>query len=67
MMNTKQFIQKAKELHPQYDYSEVEYLNSNTKITLKDSEGNSFDITPATLMKRPTKGYDSTEDRMDDF
>jgi hypothetical protein len=41
------FIEKSKELHfDKYDYSKVEYITSNKKVTLICKEHGEFDITP---------------------
>jgi len=45
--NTKEFIEKAKEIHQnKYDYSKVEYINTDTKIIIICKEHGEFLQTP---------------------
>lgn len=46
--NTETFIERAREIHTDidYDYSKVEYIHSQTKITIVDPIYGEFHITP---------------------
>jgi len=44
---TKEFINKAKEVHGDlYDYSEIDYINSQTKIIIRCKEHGDFKQRP---------------------
>lgn len=46
-LSNDEFINKAKEIHmDKYDYSKVEYFNSNTKVQIICKEHGEFSITP---------------------
>ena len=46
-MNTKQFIEKARQIHgDKYDYSKVEYVNTKTKVCIICPEHGEFWMTP---------------------
>lgn len=49
------FIRKAKQLYPGYDYSKVEYVDRDKRITVGCPKHGFFSITPRTLI-RGTKG-----------
>ena len=44
--NKQKFIDKAKEIHPEYNYSKVEYINSKTKVCIICPEHGEFYVTP---------------------
>jgi len=44
--NTNEFIQKANKIHNKYDYSEVNYIDANTKVKIICPEHGSFFQTP---------------------
>ena len=51
-LTTKEFIQKAKEVHgDKYDYSKVDYKNNKTKICIICPEHGEFWQMPATHLK----------------
>ena len=46
-LTTKEFIEKAKKIYPQYDYSLVDYKNNKTKIKIICKQcGNIFEQLP---------------------
>jgi hypothetical protein len=46
-MNTKDFIEKAKKIHgDKYDYSKVEYVDSQTKVCIICPIHGEFFVTP---------------------
>ncbi len=47
---TEQFIQEAKLLHPEYDYSKVDYKNNKTKVIIICPIHGEFKITPNNLL-----------------
>lgn len=47
---TEIFIEKAKSIHPEYDYSETEYVEYNTKLKVICPEHGEFYITPGHLL-----------------
>lgn len=48
--NTESFIEEAKKIFSEYDYSEVQYINSKTKIRIKCNEHGWFEKKPADLL-----------------
>lgn len=49
--NTKDFISKAKLIHPEYIYDKVEYINSSTKITITCPKHGDFLIRPSSVLQ----------------
>lgn len=45
-----EFIEKAKQIHGEYDYSKVKYINTSTKIILTCLQHGDFQITPMHLL-----------------
>lgn len=63
----KEFIEKAKTIFPNYDYSKVEYINSQTKIIVVCPIHGEFKIIPNNLLRgfgcsKCSKKFNSTED-----
>lgn len=50
-LSNEEFIEKAKVLHPEYDYSKAEYDGSVTKVKLICPEHGEFLITPSSLLR----------------
>ena len=48
---TEQFIIKAKKIFPQYDYSKVNYIDSQTKVIIICPEHGEFEILPSSLLR----------------
>lgn len=48
--NTEEFINKAKKLFPDYDYSKVDYKNNHTKVEIICKDHGSFFIKPNDLL-----------------
>ena len=51
-LTTEQFIKKAKQIFPKYDYSKVNYINSATKVVIICSEHGQFEIQPSSLLSK---------------
>lgn len=49
--NREEFIEKAKKIHPEYDYSLVEYNNARTKVNIICTEHGIFSVTPDSLLR----------------
>ena len=47
----KNFIEKATKIHPEYDYSKVDYIDSKTPITVICKEHGEFTILPSNLLR----------------
>jgi len=66
--STEQFIEKAKNIKPNYDYSKVDYTNSKTKVKIICDKGHEFEIRPHNLFsgqicsKRSRKPRHTTEE-----
>lgn len=48
--NTDEFVEKAKKVHPEYDYSKVKYIRSNLKVDVICPKHGLFSITPNSLL-----------------
>ena len=46
-----EFIEKAKMIHPEYDYSKVRYFNNRTKVTIICKKHGEFEISPDSLLR----------------
>ena len=51
-LTTEQFIKKAKQIFPKYDYSKVNYTNSTTKVIIICPEHGQFEIQPSSLLSK---------------
>ena len=49
--NTDEFIEKARQLHPEYDYSKVNYVNATSKVIIICPKHGEFLVTPANFFK----------------
>ena len=50
-LTTEEFINKAKVIKPNYDYSNVDYINNRTKVKITCDKGHEFKITPNNFLK----------------
>lgn len=41
-LTTEEFIEKANKIHNKYDYSQVKYVNSRTKVCITCPQHNQF-------------------------
>ena len=48
---TEEFISQAKQIHPEYDYSKVNYVNANTKVIITCPRHGDFLIFPNNFLK----------------
>ena len=62
------FIEKAKELYPEYDYSLVKYVNSKTKITIIKN-GEKYIVSPAHFLMNgiPDKKENPNKSNTEEF
>lgn len=49
--NSEEFIEKAKRIHPEYDYSEVDYKNAKSHITITCPKHGPFITTPDMFLR----------------
>lgn len=45
-MTTEEFVSRAKQLHPEYDYSKVNYINNKTKVIMTCPKHGDFFVIP---------------------
>ena len=60
--NTEEFIEEAKQIHPEYDYSKVNYVGNKTKVIVGCPKHGDFLITPSHLLMGrgcPKCGFES--------
>lgn len=55
-LTTEDFISKAKEVYPEYNYSKVNYVNRKIPVIIGCSKHGDFQITPENLFKSGTRG-----------
>ncbi len=48
--NTDEFIERARQLHPEYDYSKVNYVNSKEKVIISCPKHGEFSMTPNSFL-----------------
>ena len=49
--NTDEFIEKAKHLHPEYDYTKVNYVNATSKVIISCPKHGEFLMRPSHLLR----------------
>jgi len=49
-LTTEEFIKKAKNIKPNYDFSKVEYMGANVKVKITCDKGHEFEIAPSNFM-----------------
>lgn len=50
-LTDKEFVEKARAIHPEYDYSKVHYFNNRTKVTIICKKHGEFEISPDSLLR----------------
>lgn len=50
-LTLEKFIKRATKIHPDYDYTKVKYVNSDTKVTVNCKKHGDFQIIPYSLLK----------------
>lgn len=52
--NSKNFLARAKEVHPEFDYSKVDYINNHTKIIVGCPKHGDILVNPKSFLNSPT-------------